>query len=165
MKNLIIVLIMLSLGLVSCKKWETEVPRSPSDSDNTEEFNWTGCDPMPVEELEKIPVEGWNNVYDYKFRMHLNGSQIDPNPLIKEEFSIPHVGPGGKLIYSNVANDATYTIDKIYAGWVYYTIRSEKGHKLKYNIARKEGNEYIWFLKYGLNHDDGINNIITFETY
>ncbi len=164
MKNLIIVVLFLGLGLVSCKKWETEVPRCPfPETETGENFNWTGCHPRPVDTLGITQVGG--NVYDYRFRMHLSGSQIDPNPLVKSEFFIPHVGPGGVLIYNNVANDATYTIDKICSGWVYYTIRSEKGHELKYNISRKKSGKHIWFLRYGLQYDDGVTNIITFKTY
>ncbi|MFA7365183.1 MAG: hypothetical protein WCZ12_02375, partial [Patescibacteria group bacterium] len=78
---------------------------------------------------------------------------------------IPHVGPGGVLIYENVANDATYTIDRISGSYIYYTIRSEAGHTLKYNIAKKNGATNVWFLRHGLSRDDGTNNMVTFVTY
>ncbi|MFA5644339.1 MAG: hypothetical protein WC928_02310 [Patescibacteria group bacterium] len=162
--------IAIVLGTTSCKKMEFGGPYAPLPDNNnnyySETFNWQGCNPRPIESLGKIKAEGWSNVFDYSFRISLDGSSVDPNPLSLSSFSIPHVGPNGITIYNNVDNDATYTINKIQNGWVYYTIRSESGHTLKYNISKMPGAiPGDWFLKHGLSHDDGINNMISFTTY
>ncbi len=159
--------------LSSCKKYDMatpNIPRNPGNGggDNNYSYVWTGCKPSPVQEIGKTPVGTSVNgiaIFDYQFRMSLDGSQIDPNPLRLERFEIPHVGPGGVTIYENVANDATYTITKISDGYIYYTIRSEIGHTLKYNISVLNGSQRIWFLCYGLANDDNVNNIITFVSH
>lgn len=170
MRNLISVMVSIALlvGFSACEK--EEIYKTPSwtsgqSTTTTGSYTWPGqARTTQPESLGKSAVSGWANVYDYKFRIHLDGSQVDPNPLILSEFGIPHVGPGGVLIYNNVANDATYIINKIEGGYVYYTIRSEAGHTLKYNLARKVGNnQWIWWLV--IQVDDGINNIISFKAY
>jgi hypothetical protein len=177
MKKLIIFLLALvAMTFTSCEKDSYE-PKScstcqvgdDSSNDDTGEtaYEWPGY-PIPHEPIfvSRNKVSGYSNVYDYKFSIHLDGSQIDPEPSEGvKSFAIPHVGPGGVLIYENVANDATYTINSINGSYIYYTIRSEAGHELKYNIAKREGTSYIWFLRYGLSKDDGTTNVITFVTY
>lgn len=162
MKKLVLLLIFAAL-FSGCEKEEWNY-LSENDS-TTNNYVWPGhASPRPVENLGRTAVSGWTNVYDYKFRMHLDGSQTDPNPLDINSFAIPHVGPGGVTIYTNVNNDATYTIDKIENGYIYYTIRSQSGNTLKYNLAKKVGNTYSWFLRYGLTSDDGTSNIVTLVT-
>lgn len=160
--------IFVALLMAGCSEYFVEgptIPSNPNDPTNpgtvvTEDFPWNGCDPQDPVSLGRTAVYG--NVYDNHFKMWLGGSQCDPNPLALGTFAIPHVGPNGIVIYNNVANDATYTITGISAdGWVYYTIRSESGHTLKYNIAKNKNGTWIWFLKKGLPYDDGVNNIIT----
>ncbi len=158
-------LIMTILMIISCKEIEIPVPECPEDNDKSPvTYYWPGyAIPKPVEFQGKTQVS--SGVYDYAFRMHLNGSQVDPNPLTLISFSIPHVGPNGDVIYRNVPNDAQYTITSIEGEWVYYTIRSAPGHILRYNISKMTGPiPGNWFLKHGLPYDDGINNIITFAT-
>lgn len=168
MKKIALFIVILAIALSACQKFEITGPPpsdqvyKPEQPNQPNGYTWNGCNPRPVEELGKIPVSGYNNVFDYSFRIHLDGSQINPN---SGQFSIPHVGPGGILIYNNVANDATYTITQISGGWIYYKIRSEAGHTLKYNIAVWGNNQWVWFLVYSLPYDDGVNNIITFFTY
>lgn len=166
MKKLFLLIViggLLALG-TSCQKYEF----NPDGSSNVDPVNpgttytWPGCNPKPVELLGKTEAPGWPNCYDYSFRLSLDGSQTDPNPLTIESFSIPHVGPGGITIYQNVENDATYTITKVSGGYIYYTIRSERGHTLKYNISKREGTKEVWFLRYGLTVDDGSSNMVTF---
>ncbi|PKM91372.1 hypothetical protein CVU82_02130 [Candidatus Falkowbacteria bacterium HGW-Falkowbacteria-1] len=156
----IIFFLTFALLLTSCEKEFVFDEKAPGDST----YDWPGYPvPRPVEELGRTAASGWSNVYDYTFRMHLDGSQSDPNPLTIETFAIPHVGPHGVTIYTNVTNDATYTISKIENGWIYYTIRSEAGNTLKYNLAKKTGtSSYTWFLRYGLTTDDGTTNMVTF---
>lgn len=161
MKKIVFYLTLVFL-FTSCEKdlmFDEKIPNSIS-------YDWPGySNPKPVESLGRQAVSGWANVYDYAFRMSLDGSQVDPNPLDILSFAIPHVGPNGVTIYENVTNDATYTVNKIEGEWIYYTIRSEVGHTLKYNLAKKTGaSSYVWFLRYGFT-DDGINNIIPFVTY
>lgn len=177
MKKIIIFLATLvAMTFTSCEK-DSYQPKScasceTGDDDgsqnNTDDgYKWPGY-PIAHEPMfiSRSQVSGYSNVYDYKFSIHLDGSQIDPKPSEGiETFAIPHVGPGGVLIYENVANDATYTINSINGSYIYYTIRSEAGHKLKYNIAKREGASYVWFLRYGLSEDDGTTNIVTFVTY
>jgi len=167
MKKYLALFIFLALALSACQKFEITAPDNqiyyPAQPGQQSNYVWNGCNPQPEEFLGKTPVSGYSNVFDYSFRIHLSGSQINP---ISNQFSIPHVGPGGILIYYNVANDATYTITQISGGWVYYTIRSESGHTLKYNIAVWDSSQgkWIWFLRYGLPYDDGVNNMIIFYT-
>ncbi|MDD3711036.1 MAG: hypothetical protein PHP37_00290 [Patescibacteria group bacterium] len=168
MKKLFFLFAVVAL-LGSCKEFEMPAPNGASGETPTG-YIWPGhATPKPVEFLGKTQVS--SGVYDYAFRMHLDGSQVDPNPLTLSSFSIPHVGPtgcapsNGDVIYHNVDNDAQYYIDKIEGGWIYYRIRSTIGHTLKYNISKMPGAiPGWWFLKYGLLDDDGINNIITFVT-
>lgn len=155
--------------LGSCKEFEMPAPSGNSGETPTGSYTWTGCNPKPVELLGKSQVASGS--YDYSFRMHLDGSQVDPNPLTLSSFSIPHVGPtgcapnNGDVIYHNVPNDAQYYLDKIENGWIYYRIRSAPGHALKYNISKMPGAiPGRWFLRHGLVYDDGVNNIITFVT-
>ncbi len=173
MKNIVLltsVLVSLLLIFGSCQKREDEFrpsndPTNPGYNNNYNyTYSWPGCFPKAPEFLGKNEAPGWPNVFDYKFRLSLDGSQVDPNPLDVNRFSIPHVGPNGVLIYNNVENDATYTITGISNGFVYYTIRSEKGHELKYNISIDYNGKEVWFLRYGLTKDDGETNVITFFT-
>ncbi|HOZ53657.1 MAG TPA: hypothetical protein PK142_03200 [bacterium] len=150
------------LALGSCQKLEFNPDGSDGSDPDPVAYTWPGCNPKPVEFLSKTEAPGWPNCYDYSFRLSLDGSQTDPNPLTLESFSIPHVGPGGITIYENVENDATYTITKVSGGYIYYTIRSERGHTLKYNISKRDGTREVWFLRYGLTVDDGVNNMVTF---
>lgn len=164
-KTAIIVTLIFAALFSGCEK-EDYYLLNEQTQNNNDGYVWPGgANPKPVEDLGRTAVSGWNNVYDYKFRIHLDGSQIDPVPLDINTFGIPHVGPGGVTIYTNVSNDATYTITEIKNGYIYYTIRSERGHTLKYNLAKRSGSNWTWFLRYGLNHDDGQNNIISFLTY
>lgn len=167
MKNkLFLILIvggLLALG-TSCQKYEFNPDGTVQGEIINPEttYTWPGCNPKPVEFLGKTEAPGWENCYDYSFRLSLDGSQIDPNPLTIESFSIPHVGPGGVTIYENVENDATYTITKVSGGYIYYTIRSERGHTLKYNISKRDGTREVWFLRHELTVDDGSSNMVTF---
>jgi len=163
MKKIAIMLIFAAL-FSGCEKDEFYLP--DQENQNNADYVWPGsANPRPIEDLGRTAVTGWTNVYDYEFRVHLDGSQIDPVPLDIESFSIPHVGPEGTTIYENVDNDATYTISSIENSYIYYTIRSERGHTLKYNLARKSGQSWIWFLRYGLTNDNGEDNMISFDTY
>ena len=177
MKKLL-VLLTVTLFLWSCE--EVTVPQPISSGPTTDYyhqgqgqsgedvpyFNWTSCNPQEPVYLGKNEVG--NGVYDYLFKVYLGGSLVDPNPLYMSTFSIPHVGPGGRLIYDNVANDATYTITGIDNQYLYYTIRSIKGSVLKYNIAKYYNGAWRWFLRrdsgYSLSYDDGVNNIYSFKT-
>lgn len=158
----------LAIVLTSCEKeWAFMESEGKGEGSTTgTNYIWPGHpNPKPLEFLGKANAGGGLvNVFDYSFRIHLDGSCVDPNPLEISRFAIPHVGPGGITIYSNVQNDATYTVKKIENGYLYYTIRSQQGHELKYNIAVKDGDRYTWFLTYELRNtgDDGKNNIITF---
>ncbi|HNV12574.1 MAG TPA: hypothetical protein PK686_00915 [bacterium] len=157
---LLLVLAALSSG---CEKEEWKYLED--DGNGTSSYTWPGYPaPKQVESLGRAAVSGFTNVYDYTFRMHLDGSQTDPNPLDISSFAIPHVGPGGVTIYTNVSNDATYTITKIENGYIHYTIRSQIGHTLKYNLAKRTGSTWTWFLRYGLTVDNGIDNMVTFTT-
>lgn len=163
MKKLFFLMILASI-FTACQKEEWDYPEGQSP-DNPTNYNWPGYPaPKPVENLGRTTVSGWTNVYDYTFRMHLDGSQADPNPLDVNSFAMPHVGPGGVTIYTNASNDATYTITRIEGGYIYYTIRSQSGHTLKYNLAKRTGSSWTWFLRYGLTVDNGTDNMITFTT-
>lgn len=171
MKKLVFLPVLLGLSLLwSCE--EVTVPNTTTGTPTTnyyynnngngiETFNWIGCNPEAPIALGRSLVVGYNNVYDNYFKIYLGGSLVDPNPLYMATFSIPHVGPGGQMLYVNVANDATYTITAISGGYVFYTIRCIEGSVLKYNIAKYDGTKWCWFLRYGLPYDDGINNIYT----
>jgi hypothetical protein len=159
-----IAILLIFAALLGCEKDEFYLPDQYQD--DIDGYVWPGvANPRPVEDLGRTAVSGWSNVYDYNFRIHLDGSQIDPVPLDIESFAIPHVGPEGTTIYENVNNDATYTISSIENGYIYYTIRSEEGHTLKYNLARRSGQNWIWFLRHGLTNDNGQDNMISFQTY
>jgi hypothetical protein len=168
MKKLFFLFAVVAL-LGSCKEFEMPGPNNTPGETPTGQYSWPGCNPRPVEFLGRSQVASGS--YDYSFRMHLDGSQVDPNPLTLSSFSIPHVGPkgcapsNGDVIYYNVANDAQYYLDKIENGWIYYRIRSAPGHTLKYNISKMPGPiPGNWFLRHGLAYDDGVNNIIIFTT-
>lgn len=170
MKKLVILCFFAAI-LVSCDKndplfCEGLQPQNPQPPIQNN-YVWPGFPiPRAVEFLSRVAVPGQNNIFDYSFRMHLDGSQIDPNPLTISSFAIPHVGPNGVVFYNNIANNATYTITSINAPWIYYTIRARgSGDVLKYNIAKRQGPDYIWFLRHGLSVDDGRTNIITFTTH
>lgn len=143
--------------LVSCEK-----ENSSPDGVN-ELYKWSGVNPKPISYLGKESTS-IANVYDYYFKVHLDGSQINPAPFDLSTFGIPHVGPGGSTIYDNVENDATYTITKIEGAYLYYTIRSQVGNNLKYNLAKWNGTKWIWFLCHGLSNDDNNSNMIIFTT-
>lgn len=161
----------LVFALISCEKNEQDWGKTavPIDENNKGgvEYVWPGYPaPKQVELLSRTAAPGWPGVYDYKFRIHLDGSQVDPYPLNLQTFAIPHVGPGGALIYDNVENDATYTINQISSPWIHYTIRARgTGDTLKYNLAKIEGERRIWFLRHGLTRDDGNTNMIIFVTH
>ena len=180
MKKITIFLIPLILAFGACQKIEFNPDGSVRGDNNNPGYNnpgssyfWPGCRPEAPVLISRTEAPGWPGVFDYQFKLSLNGSQIDPHPLILGEFSIPHVKNGGGIIYHNVANEATYTLNKIEGGFIFYTIRSEakneygKNHTLKYNISRSyecEGGQ-CWFLVHELVRDNGKDNMIIFTTY
>lgn len=104
-----------------------------------------------------------NDMVHLVYKISLNACTVNPSWASISSFKIPHVGPGGVVIYENVANDATYTLLGFQNGYVYYSIVSKKGQQLKYNISYMINPiPGLWFLVIPI--DDGITNIITLMT-
>lgn len=164
-----LLLIGIAIIINSCGDNNIDPPYVPpinnnNDTVSVDEFAWTaGMTQRPLDTIGRQLVTG--NVYNYNFRMYLGNSQCNPNPLYLYSFGIPHVNSQGQTVYPNSSNEAQYNITSISGGWVYFTIRCEAGHLLKFNVAKFYNGQWIWFLRYGLYPDDNENNIYSFYTY
>ncbi|MEI7451916.1 MAG: hypothetical protein WCK37_01785 [Candidatus Falkowbacteria bacterium] len=110
------------------------------------------------------------------FTVSLANSKVDPR---NGTLNIPHVGPGGVTIYSNVANDATYTIEKIDKanGTITVSIATDvppSGYTdllFNFNVDNGDGKLH-WFQAYGTYAkcknsltDDGSTNIYAMRIF
>lgn len=128
-------------------------------SSNLSYFPWVHHWSTPVLVRKTIV----NNQVFLLYKLNLNACTSNPSFTVIGDYKIPHVGPGGIVIYENVANDATYTILGFGGGHIYILILSETGHELKWNISLiVNGLPGLWFLVIPV--DDGTNNINTILT-
>jgi len=164
------------------------------DVDNEWTYTWKSCQPQEltsaptVVSLNKNSNRGYPSV-KCTFAISLNNSTINPTigfdvNTKTGNLEIPHVGPKvngtSTVIYTNVDNDATYTIESVdkVNGTVTISIATDvptsPGYTdLLFNVSVLDNNKkHNWFTAYGkysksknLGYDDGKNNIFGFRIY
>ena len=178
MKKILFILALFSaFCMLSCQKTEMVYPKTVDQNNNDDDddddsgYVWTGQKPAALTVYKTSrhnSGSGNTGNYTYYHKIPLDNSPQNPTG---QSLAVPHVGPGGVTIYSNVANDATYTIEKIENGHIYLAVTTDNvvtnGCVLEFNISIGDGSGSTWFLAYGqyskkgtsYTYDDGQNNV------
>lgn len=153
MKSLLkisMILAILTIAFTSCKKEVFNDKNGNGTSDWVYDFSERG----PLQYKGSDKVSGYSDVYDYYFEISMNNAQMNPGSL---PIVCARVKKGGGISYTNLINEATYTVDVDRdEGVVRLTIRTSSDNDLKFNLAVDDGTtNKNWFLAMGPYREDG----------